>query len=435
MRAALLPGKPVAHHEFCEGTISLFIHLVLSCAVSQRAASAVLDLLAPYLPELGQAPCPNAGRLWLLRLGLYELTREKEQAQDWIWLIDQTVQLGSRKALIIVGVRSSVWNQKRRPLVHQDLTLLHLTALEKSTGKAVEAELRQTALSTGAPRGILSDGGGELQKGIKDFGTDHPQTALLRDIKHHAANLLKHRLLADRRWSKFIAAAQRTKLRVMLTELAFLNPPALKKKARYMNLEPLVAWGNQTLTYLDDPRPMQDRPVDRKKLRAKVGWLLSYRRALAEWSQWLQVVHVSEDYVRDHGYHAQAADQLAQRLQPIAKRRTSQALVKSLVAFVRKQSASAERGEHLLGSTEVLESLIGKYKRLQGTHSQGGMTAMVLTLGAIVTDKNPDEIRRALETIKTHCIADWCREHLGPTIQGQRKIAFPRNKNRTKKSN
>jgi hypothetical protein len=205
-----LPGTPIPHHQFSDGEICLFVQLVLSCAVSQRSAAAVLSLVAPWLPGLKQLPCANAGRLWMLRLGLYELTRDKARAEDWIWIIDQTVQLGAHKALVIVGVRASVWNADRRPLRHEDLTLLNLTPLKQSTGEAVEEQLRNTAQTTGAPCAIVSDGGSELQKGMKAFRADHRQTVLVRDIKHQLAILLKRQLQADERFAPFVKAAQRS---------------------------------------------------------------------------------------------------------------------------------------------------------------------------------------------------------------------------------
>ena len=100
----------------------------------------------------------------------------------------------------------------------------------------------------------------------------------------------------------------------------------------------------------------------------------------------------------------------------------------SLLTFVDEQSSAARKQERPLGSSEVLESLIGKYKRLQSTHSKGGMSAMLLSFGAIVLDKTTDTVRRALETTNTQDVYDWVKNKLGITIQAQRKFAFERTK-------
>jgi hypothetical protein len=78
---------------------------------------------------------------------------------------------------------------------------------------------------------------------------------------------------------------------------------------------------------------------------------------------------------------------------------------------------------------EVLESLIGKYKRLQAQHSAHGMTRTILALGAIVGRRCRETIRQALTQITTHHVADWCRVHLGRTLQSRRHQAFPPEQN------
>ena len=94
-------------------------------------------------------------RLWLLRLGLYQLSRPKVQADDWIWIMDHTMQLGERKCLIVVGLRQSAWNAKQRVLSHEDVELIDLVPVTESNGKVVYRQLKAAAAKTGVPRAIV----------------------------------------------------------------------------------------------------------------------------------------------------------------------------------------------------------------------------------------------------------------------------------------
>ena len=85
--------------------MGLFIALVLSAAVSLRGASRVLELWGTVFELPEAAPAWYTGRLWLLRVGYYKLTRPKAQARDWVWIIDHTIHLGVQKCLVILGVR------------------------------------------------------------------------------------------------------------------------------------------------------------------------------------------------------------------------------------------------------------------------------------------------------------------------------------------
>lgn len=403
--------------------MGLFLQGILTAAASQRCVAAFCRLLAPDFP----APVANTGRCWLLRLGLYELTRPKQHADDWIWIMDHTIQLGPWKCLLIVGVRLSQWNGG--PLKHEDLALLNLTPMRRSSGEAVEEQLRATVSQTGPPRAILTDGGADLKSGIQRFGQDHPGVAHVGDIKHKGATLLKRHLEADPRWQSFGTQANRTKLQVTQTELAYLNPPALKKKARYMNLGELVAWGRKALAFLDNPYPVTEKPVCQEALTKKLGWLRDYREALEEWSQLLWAVQEVEEYVREHGYHAGAGEALRRQDTTGGTKPAAKQIREALQLFVVEQSAQARPQERLIGSSEVIESVIGKYKRLQSTHSQGGMTAMVLSIGAIVADKTMHTIREAMTATMTKHVWEWTRNHLGITLQAQRCLALGGNKN------
>lgn len=404
--------------------MSLVIKGLLVARAGQRCLSAVLGLVAPWLPGSPEIPCANTGRMWMLRLGLYELTRRRVKADDWVWILDHTIQLGGMKALVIVGIRLSRWQKQHGPLCHGDLAVLDVMPMRHSSGPAVEARLEAVAQRTGNPRAILGDGGTDLKCGIASFQKTRPDVARLYDIKHKIALLLQGQLEKDPRWAKFIGCVNQTRCRVLLTDLAFLVPPDLKAKSRYLNLPPLVAWGGKTLNFLDRPHDPPGKPVDRKALEEKLGWLRECREALYHWSVLLAIADTAEYYVRHEGYHAAAAEQLQQRLDGLAINATTAAMEKATLQFVAEQSAHARPEERLIGSSEVLESLIGKYKHLQGTHRQGGMTPQVLAFGAVVMTKTANSIGKAMAAIRTLDVLQWCREHLGITLQSQRRHAY-----------
>jgi hypothetical protein len=428
-----LDVTPPPGHQLGVGVISLFVDLVLKAATSQRAAAAVLQIVACHIPGLERLPCANSGRLWLMRLGLYELTREKAKADDWVWMMDHTVQLGPWKCLVIVGVRLSAWNPERGPLKHEDLTLFNLTPMEPSTGQAVAEQLEATIQQTEiVPAAVLSDEGAELKTGMELLQEKRPEAdnvPHLHDIKHKVATLLKQELHDDETWQSFVTKANRTKLQVTLTSLAFLVPPSLKNKARYMNLDTLVKWGRRALAFLDDPRDFPGQPIDRDKLEQKLGWLRDYREPLGRWAELLEVGEAAVAYVRAEGYHRHALEGLEETLTPLAQAPASLRLKTALLTFVAGQSRHLPEGQHVPGSSEVLESLLGKYKRIQGAHSKGGMTGALLNIGATLLEKTPAMIRKALATVQVHHVTQWLRDRLGLTIPAQQALAFRQNEN------
>jgi len=397
---------------------------VLQAASSLRGASATIGLLSDFGPEFVRRPAASTGQAWLLRVGLYELARPKEAADDWVWIVDHSVQLGTLKCLVIVGCRLSAWRAANRPLELQDLSVVALEPVEKSTGAIVARQLAAaTAQTRIVPRAILSDQGSDLKIGISTYREAHGDTAVTLDIAHQTANQMKRELAADERWSKFIVAAGQAKQRLAMTPLAHLVPPTLRSKARYMNLEELIVWGRRTLRYLDDPHPVAGQALDPAALNSKLGWLHEYRAALADWNAAMTVVSGTLVYVRRAGYHSQAAEELGCCLLPAASEMAQQVALR-LLEFVTQQSAAARHGERLVGSSECLESLIGKGKRLEGQHSRSGFTKMILGLAASVVTPTYERLTAALTHIKTQDVRHWCRTHLGTSLASQRRQAY-----------
>jgi hypothetical protein len=417
-------------HHYSPGVMQLMMRGLLEARAGQRSLAAVLRMVSRWLPGGAATPCANTARMWLLRMGLYELTRSRRKADDWVWILDHTVQLGPHKALAILGVRLGHW--KRRPLRHSDVTVLDITPMLHSTGEAVESRLAAVAAKTGVPRAIVCDGGTDLRRGIADFQKTRAGIACLYDVKHKMALLLQRELEKDASWLKFIGQVNQSRARLTLTNLACLIPPNLKAKARYMNLEPLTRWGRNALAFLDEARAIPGQAVDRSAVEDKLGWLRAYREALYHWSVLLAIAETVEGYVRREGYHATAAESLRDRLAGLAINASAERMTADALSFVAEQSSQARRGERLLGSSEVLESLFGKYKQLQGIHRQGGMTPQLLSLGAAVGRQTIQTVRRALAAVRTRDVVQWCQQHLGLSLQAQRSHAFREQKPHTK---
>ena len=87
----------------------------------------------------------------------------------------------------------------------------------------------------------------------------------------------------------------------------------------------------------------------------------------------------------------------------------------------RNKGSKLAAEERLLGSSEVLESVIGKFKYLAGERGQHGMTGMVLSIGAFVGRQAINTVQAAMEEITTPDVWNWCREHLGATVQSVRR--------------
>ena len=330
--AELLPAdveKPRGQ-QFCVWQVRWFLEAVLKAATSLRAATATFQLLSQMGfagMTSGDEPTMTCGRLWLLRVGLYELQRPKQCAEDWVWIIDHTIQLGKTRVLLVVGVRLSAWEAKRRgPLEHHDLQAILLEPVQKSNGEIVKEQLDRAAQITGTPRAILCDQCRELNNGIEAFQAEHPRTLAFNDLKHRLALLLERRLKHDPQWANFLQTAQHIRKKSQQTALAFIAPPATKEKARFMNLGELVGWATKVRTFLEQPDPPPGVVIDGDRLEQTAGALRQYDAVLPEWQSLIDLIEAAMTWVRRDGFYRGAEADLRAALAAVGDDRSDTAV-------------------------------------------------------------------------------------------------------------
>jgi len=415
------------HHAFPLGCIELFVSLVVSAATSLRGAAQAIEIIVAQFDAPYGCPAWTTGRMWLLRVGYYQLMRPKAQADDWVWVVDHTVQIGQDKCLLILGVRLSALPNDECNLSHAAMEPLALIPVRQSNGQVVCEQLEATVQKTGVPREILSDHGTDLHAGIERFRENHPQTISVYDIKHKTAAVLKHALERDQYWQDFTQRANQAGRQMQQTPLAALMPPSQKSKARYLNVHELVTWGQAALAFVDQPTLHQEHGLDGlapEQIQTKLGWLTEFRPHLEEWGGLFEIVSVAESLIRHHGIRAGTQQELKIQLRGLAQTPRTRQVRQELLDFVAQEEAKARPNERLLGSSEIIESVLGKQKRLEQNQSKSGFTGLILGMCAMVADTTREVIQKALETVSTQQVLDWCRETLGSSVQSQRRAVF-----------
>jgi hypothetical protein len=421
------PGPPIdsterlPRHSYSLSTVHYFCCSVLNSGLSMLATINNLTFFFAEQARQGFIPHVTSGRLWLLRLGYYRLHEPIEPADDWCYMLDHAVQIGKQRFLGIIGIRLSKLPPVGECLQLSDMRAIALLPVEKSTQEIVHQQLEKLRDQTGiTPAALLSDGGSDLTGGIERFCKVHSETQRFGDLPHQAALLLKKRLKDDKRWCGFIKQATQTKFETAQTELAFLMPPTLRSKARYMNLQSMLGWAQRILTVLDDPRLIPDSFCSDVRLQAKFAWLLEYRSDVKLWCSWLAMTEDSLDLVRRSGY----CEATSQAIEPLLRKHCDSELksllASELVERVRKECSKVAAGGRVPGSTEVLESSFGKLKALEGAQSKGGFSSIILAWAAMFGTTTAATIGEAMRTVPTKLISRWVNKHLGTTVQSKR---------------
>ena len=393
----------------------------MSGRTSLRGSSRIFEIISTFFGLKQACPSWYSARLWLLRIGYYKLFRKKEIADDWIWIIDHTVQLGNEKCLVILGIRQSSLPLGELYLEHEKVEPIAMLPVTKSNGEVVYRQLEQTVAETGVPRQIISDHGTDVKSDIERFCREHNQTCFIYDIKHKVASILKRELKDDQDWCMFVKQASKTSKRVQQTHLAHLAPPNQRSKARYLNLNKLVKWGRDMICYLDYRQIEQGDPTEFKQVNEKLGWLNDYRKDLMQWQGLIDVVKSAESYIKFVGIYRDSHIDWAEQLDVPLETDRSIRIYHELIDFIYHLSLNAKKGERLLGSSEIIESAFGKLKSLEQDQSKSGFTGMLLSLASIVSTTTEDVIKEALESVPTKKVFEWLKKNIGQSVQSRKK--------------
>ena len=378
-----------------------------------RGTATSLKLIVERLALNIVTPSFSAVRWWMLRIGCYALLCPLPQRERWVWFIDHTVQIGAAKLLVVVGCLLRDVPFGERDLRHGDLKLVHLALMENSTAETMAAELDQAALRTGIPREIVSDQGGDLIGGVKQF-MQQADIIHAHDMAHQAANVLKHRWNKSDRWMTFTALLSQTASRLRQTREASVRPPSIRAKARFMNVGPTLRFATRMLKLLDGGAS--------ERVEQHYAWLREFRGDVANWSSEQAVCELTVRHVGRHGLNHDTATTLEGLLSSQPMTDGAREVAQRLTTLVRQTGALAAEGETLVGSTEVLESILGKLKRIEGSYANDGFTGLALALGAIVGERTEPEVQKALESVPEKVAESIITRIFGTTVHALRSL-------------
>jgi hypothetical protein len=154
----------IKSHHYDAQIIQQALKLLIECGISLRGAEQVFKVFNH--DELQAVPSFTGIRKWLGKIGIYELKRENEYRDDWIFVVDFTVELGQQKALVILGVSQKYFQEEvlksSRCLSHKDVEVLGIEIMDSTKGEMIEKQLEKISGRVGVPVQIVADNGSDL---------------------------------------------------------------------------------------------------------------------------------------------------------------------------------------------------------------------------------------------------------------------------------
>lgn len=395
--------------------IFLSIRCALEGATGFRPVSRIFSILQDILDF---APAFSTIREWVLKLGLFMLGRPKEKG-EWIYVIDTSIQVGLMKCLLIVGVPLARLLSKREEKEsfipsHEDMEPLVIKTIDSCNGEVVRDALLEAEQKTGGAISVVSDEASEIKRGVRLFRETGREIIHQHDIVHRIDLIIKKEIEEDAVWSEYTKQMTNTTLKLKLTEIAHLIPPKQRQKRRMLGEIAIVEWGRAILDYLD-------RENVSEIAKEKLDWVRNYRSFLIEYEQIVNVSKAVIEEVHNNGYYYGITDLFEKTWSDAILSPRVQLFCSKIINILREEESKVPLGKRLLGSSEGIESIFGKFKQLEKDHASRGFTSLVLSLPAMMGEISQSIVQSALETISIENVWDWVDENLGRTFFSKRR--------------
>ena len=397
---------------------------------SLRGAAMNFRLFSKLLKD--GLPCWTVIQNWVLRFGLYKLQEPLPRRDDWILIADHTIEFGAKNCLVVLAVSAAKLRERNFRIGHEDVEVAAIKVGDCSKGDEIANVLTEVSEQIGLPAQIVSDAASNLKSGFRTFEEQVNQRLpdwrlkTTYDITHKAANCLKGLLENDKDWNAFTGRIAATKRNVVHTEFAAYAPNKPRDKSRWQNLETHVVWAEAVLNRKGKHgHPSKAEEEWLKKFKSHFDWVGDYRRQINLWRLWLDVINAAKQEVKLNGLSRKTAANFRKRADEIKSRRVSvRKLKRDLEDFFRNEAQSLPSDEGWLGSSDIIESIFGKYKTFSAKTPMKEVGKAVLTIPVLTSKLSPTEVKRAMEAVPDKMLKAWLAENVGESLLGKRKKVF-----------
>lgn len=429
---------PVIHLHQAHQIRILCILLVIKGVVSFRSVPRILKIFslqhhfqAPWIPHF------TSVINWTLRLGLAKLQGVGPQLEPWIALIDTSIDVSIKKALVVLRISmSALQERKGKAITLQDCQCIGIMVAETWNGETVEAALTNIFNQAGRPTAILKDGGRDLAKGVRLWRErNHARSVfVLDDIGHVVANALKTAYKGKSAFKKFISSITSGAAKLRQSDLAFLTPPKIRTKGRFQSIMHIAAWGEKILMLLGGQGRVAKGGLA-YRLRCFLPGFSTHRPFIEAFATASRAVSDLLEQMKNHGLN-QATYQRAQFM--LTSLPTRSKVRKILDKWLRKhlaiQCRMGIKQLPLLVSSDIIESLFGKFKVVLQRNPKAEFNRIVLALPALCGTLGEFEIDKALNDVSHLDLKAWEKRNVIDSQALQRRTILPHNKSRVPKS-
>lgn len=448
-----LQGK-VKRHHFPLYIITLCIQLRIQAGCSYRGICKILQVLKlNYLLEIQKIPCANTIENWVSKTGHYciENASESLDCKTFCLIMDECINLGNERTLLML--LTPYQRQKEKALTFEDTRICYLAGKASWTGEKIKKEVEKIMEQKGiAIKMLLSDEDSKLLKTARLLNLPH-----LADVNHAIATCLRKTFEKEESYQALVKQISAYQAKSVNQKLSYLRPPKQRVKARFMNQKGFVKWGAIMLERFDELNEKEKAffselpehqallkllgkcielaekiaiPLKTKGLSTKTI-KQAEQRLFQEWFLAMNFMPITEP-IKSSGFLGTQPDT---SISAMMKRCEDQKdlfsqFLKHLKTYIDRYKEFMITNKGVFNvSSDIIESLFGKYKRIKASNPLVGVSKIDLELPvySIPSNQIAAMAKTGLEATFMSDLRDFVDTHSSDN-QANRRAEFFKNR-------
>ena len=175
--------------------------------------------------------------------------------------------------------------------------------------------------------------------------------------------------------------------------------------------------------------------MGKRYFETKIGWVKEYKDDIEMWSEMLDIINTANKQVKERGLKKNSHKDFIRSTKKTLKKSKNlrtEGLVKDIIAYLKDETKNLPKGQTFLGSSDVIESIFGKYKIFSSSGPLKEVGKMILTIPIFTAKITSKIVKLAMETVKIKDVEEWAEHVFGQSDLSKRRQAFCSNAKDTK---
>jgi hypothetical protein len=187
-----------------------------------------------------------------------------------------------------------------------------------------------------------------------------------------------------------------------------------------------VTWAENILAIKSKcGRLTKEQAQKRRDFLKHYGWVKHYKGNLTLWRAYLEVLSVAKNEIKHNGLNSDTVEIVSKKLNRVkSKRKTVVELKAQLISFLKDETANFDDSAKWLGTSDIIESVFGKYKIFSAKTPLKEIGKSVLTIPVFTSPKTLPDIKKAMESVSDKMLKEWLAENIGESLFSKRKKVF-----------